>query len=228
MHIKINIKLPQIRVNRVIRSFIAADLLLWGGWGLVNPVFALFVVDRIEGASAGTVGAAIAVYWLVRSLVQVPTAVLLDRREGEKDDFYTLITGLVLAGFAAMAFPLVSSVTGLLAVILLQGVAFGLYIPAWSAIFSRHLDQEHYAFDWSLDNTTLGIASGIAAALGGAAVVAFGFNAIFIFAGILSLASALVLMAVPDLVFPRGRSGGDVPIIRDQAPPGAPPQKLAP
>lgn len=223
MRIKVDIKLPKFQVNRVIRSFIVVDLLLWGGWGLVSPVFALFVVDRIAGATAATVGVAVAAYWVVRSLIQVPTAVFLDRHEGEKDDFLTLLAGLILAGFTAMAFPLVTSVAGLLSVALLQGVAFGLYIPAWSAIFSRHLDKEHYAFDWSLDNTTLGIASGVAAAAGGVAVNLFGFNAIFIFAGVLSFASALVLLLVPDLVFPRGKQGAaGAPFIRDHTPAGTP------
>ncbi|PIP30004.1 hypothetical protein COU12_01640 [Candidatus Jorgensenbacteria bacterium CG10_big_fil_rev_8_21_14_0_10_54_38] len=223
MHIRIDLKLPEVRVNRVIRSFIAADLLLWGGWGLVNPVFALFVVDRIAGATAATVGVAVAVYWLVRSLVQVPVAMFIDRHKGEKDDFFTLIAGLVLAGFAAMAFPLAVSVRGLIAVAFLQGVAFGLYIPAWSAMFSRHLDKEHYAFDWSLDNTTLGIASGIAAAAGGAAVSFFGFNAIFILAGVFSFASALLLVMVPNLIFPGGRDGAcETPFIRDHTPAGTP------
>ncbi|MFH1161665.1 MAG: MFS transporter [Candidatus Jorgensenbacteria bacterium] len=223
MRIKVDIKLPQIRVNRVIRSFIVVDLLLWGGWGLVSPVFALFVVDRIAGATAATVGVAVAVYWVVRSIVQVPTAVLLDRREGEKDDFLVLLAGLILAGFSAMAFPLVTSVAWLLSVALLQGIAFGLYIPAWSAIFSRHLDKEHYAFDWSLDNTTLGIAAGVAAAIGGAGVSLFGFNAIFIFAGVLSFASALVLFLVPNLMFPHEKRGvAGEPFIRDHTPAGTP------
>ncbi|MFH1193327.1 MAG: MFS transporter [Candidatus Jorgensenbacteria bacterium] len=223
MRIKIDLKLPEIHVNRVIRSFIAADLLLWGGWGLVNPVFALFVIDRIAGATPMTVGIAVGIYWLVRSVIQVPAAMFLDRHKGEKDDFFTLVTGLVLAGFAAMAFPIVANVSGLIVVAFLQGVAFGLYIPAWSAMFSRHLDKEHYAFDWSLDNTTLGIASGIAAVVGGTAVSFFGFNAIFIFAGALSFASALLLVMVPSLIFPDGKeSAGGAPFIRDHTPAGTP------
>ncbi len=212
-----------MQMNRVIRSFIAVDLLLWGGWGFVMPIFALFVVDRIEGATAATVGITVAIYWIVRSIVQMGTAVFLDRHAGERDDFFALLCGLVLAGFSAMAFPLVATAKSLYLVSFLQGIAFGFYASAWSAIFSRHLDKEHYAFDWSLDHATLGTASAVAAVAGGIAVNAFGFNTVFIFAGLLSFGSALVVVLVPDLAFPRRpRSSGGEPLIRDHTPANTP------
>ncbi len=203
---RIPFKWADLKVNRVIRFFIAADLMLFGGWGLVLPIFALFIMDRIEGANLVVVGAATAVYWFTKSAFQIPVAVLLDRNKGETDDFKVLITAFLLAGFSVLCYLLVHTVTGLLFVSFLQGIAFGLYVPAWSALFSRHLDKEHYSLDWSLDSTALGFAAGITGLVGGILAASVGFNAVFIFAAVLSFSSAVLLMSVPDLIFPKKTS----------------------
>ena len=182
----------------------------------MSPIFSIFIIQKIPGATLITVGTTIAIYWLTKSIVQMPVAVYIDRREGEKDDFYVLILGLLLGGFSAMLFALVKTIPALFGAIFLQGLAFGLYTPSWSAMFSRHLDKEHYALDWSLDSTTIGLASGITAFFGGALASFFGFETVFVFTGILSLASAALLLTVPNLIIPRPRA--KEPLIRDHTP----------
>lgn len=201
--VAINFSSAELKVNRVIRFFILADLFLWGGWGFIGPIFALFVVGQIAGASVLTVGIASALYWVTKSLLQIPIAIFLDRKDGDHLDLHVLIAGIMLAGFVAMSFPLVSSTWGLYLLAALQGAAFALYTPSWSAVFSRHLDKNHYAFDWSLDSTTVGLSSGVAALVGGVIARLFGFEAVFILTGFFSFASASLLLAVPNLVMPK-------------------------
>ncbi len=217
MRIKVDINLKDIRVNPVIRRLVFADLTLWGGWGLISPVFSIFVVQKVPGATILSVGVAAAIYWSVKSLLQLPVAVYLDRSRSERDDFYVLILALLLTGFAAFSFLLVRSVAALFLVTLLQAIGFGLYVPSWSSIFSHHLDKEKYALDWSLDSTSVGVASGIAAFLGGSLVNFFGFSSVFILGSAFSFASALVLLFVPSIVLPKPTSRADV-IIKDQTP----------
>lgn len=207
----------ELRVNRVIRFFVLADLFLWGGWGFISPIFALFAVGKVAGATVLTVGIASALYWVTKSLLQLPMAIFLDRRDGDHLDLHVLIVGIMLAGFDAMAFPLISSVWSLYALTALQGAAFALYTPSWSAVFSRHLDKNHYAFDWSLDSTTVGISSGVAALVGGIVARLFGFDAVFILTGAFSFASAFLLLAVPNLVLPKA-TVTIPPILPEHAP----------
>ncbi|MDI6733995.1 MAG: MFS transporter [Patescibacteria group bacterium] len=218
MRIKVNLNLDfkNLKVNRIIRFLIICDLCLFGGWGLIGPIFAVFILERIEGANLITVGLATGIYWIVKSIIQIPVAVFLDKNEGEKDDFSALILSFILVGFVAMAYLLVQKPLGLFAVAFLQGTAFGIYVPSWSGLFSRHLDKEHYAFDWSLDSTTLGLASGITAILGGGLAALIGFPAVFVLASILAFTSAVILLSVPNLVLPKPVSGENV--IRDHTP----------
>lgn len=212
--VDIHFNLKELTINRVIRYFILSDLLFWGGWGLVTPIFALFIVGHVPGATVFTVGLADALYWLVKSVFQIPVALFLDRRGKDHLDLHILIIGLMLAGFVAMSFPLIPNAGFLYVLMILQGIAYGLYTPAWSAVFSRHLDKSHYAFDWSLDSTTIGISSGIAALIGGAIASVFGFEAVFVLTGFFSFFSGLLLLSVPDLVMPKATTNVE-PIIAD-------------
>lgn len=189
-------------VNRVVKFFVLSDFMFLGGWGLVAPIFAIFVVQDVAGATILTVGALAAVYWFVNALVQLPVALYLDKKEGERDDFHALIFSLLLSGFASLSFLVADTVPLLFLVIFLKAVAFGFYTPSWSAIFSRHLDRKRRAFDWSLDSTSVSVASGAAGLLGGVLANFFGFQSVFLFAGALSFGSVMLLLSVPHLVLP--------------------------
>ncbi len=216
MKINLTIDLKKLTISRVIKFLVISDLLFLGGWGLIGPILAVFILREVPGTTLFTVGAAVAAYWFAKSLFQLPIAILIDKIEGEKDDFYALLASLMLSGFVAMAYLLVDSVGGLMLVSALQGVAFAFYTPSWSGIFSRHLDKEHYALEWSLDSTTIGFAYGITALAGGAMANYFGFKSVFIFASLASFAAALLLFTVPNLILPKQKS--NIALIRDHTP----------
>jgi len=220
MRLKIDFDIKNLKVNRVARFFILADFLLFGGWGFIGPVFAVFVLNQVPGSTLLTLGIVAAIYWIVKSVIQIPVALYLDHHDGERDDFNALVLSLMLAGFAAISFLLVHSTPQLYLVVFLQAVAFGLYTPSWSALFSRHLDREHFSFDWSLDSTSVGIASGITGLLGGAFAGFFGFSSVFIIGSLLSFIGAFSLLSVPNIIFPP-KTGMPETGLRDHAP-GAP------
>ncbi len=203
MHTYFHIDFGGFKLNKVIKYFVFSDLIFLGGWGLIGPIFSIFILEKISGATLVTVGIVSAIYWVVKSLVQIPVAVFIDKREGEKDDFYVLVFSLLLAGFSAMMFLTVHTITGLYLVQFIYAVAMGFYIPSWSAIFSRHADKTHAAFNWSLDSTIVGFAYGTTALIGGVIGKIFGFQTIFILVGILSFIGAFMLLSVPHLILPK-------------------------
>lgn len=203
MHTHFHINFGDLKINKIVKYFVISDLIFLGGWGLIGPIFSIFILEDVIGATLITVGMTSAIYWIVKSLVQIPVAILIDKREGEKDDFYTLVFGLVLAGFSAMMFLTVHTTFGLYVVQFIHAIAMGLYVPSWSAIFSRHVDKTHVAFSWSLSSTTIGFAHGITALVGGVIGGIFGFQAIFVIVGILSFVGAFILFYVPNLILPK-------------------------
>lgn len=200
MKIRVNI---DIKVGRLVKFFVLSDLFFLAGWGFIDPVFSVFIVEKIVGGTLTVVGISAAIYWILRSVLQVPIAKYLDRTPGEKDDFMALITGLFLAGFSAIAFCITTTVWGLYVVQAVHALAFALYFASWPTIFSRHLDKDRISFDWTFDSTVSGIAAGVTGLLSGIIAAAFGYNAVFIVAGLLSFVAGFVLMAVPDIILPK-------------------------
>jgi len=191
-----------LKTNKVVRNFIISDLMLFGGWGLISPVMSIFIIDNIEGATLVTVGSAAAIYWTVRSLVELPVAYLMERTESEKDDMYILISGILLAAVSAFWLGFVKTVPQLFVFYAIQAVGFAFYAAAWSGIFSRHIERSRSALSWSLDHVALGIATGITGFFGGYFAEAFGFNMLFILVGIFSCVAAGIIFVVPDMIIP--------------------------
>jgi MFS family permease len=200
--VKIKINL-EIKVGRIVKYFVLADLFLLFGWGFVDPIFAVFVVQRVPGATLVTVGIAAAVYWILKSLFQIPISKYLDNTPGERDDFIALICGLFLAGFTVLAYPGITAIWELYVIQIFYAAAFALYIPSWSAIFSRHLDKDRVSFDWSLDSTVAGLATGVSGLIAGVIAATWGFTIVFILASVFSFLAAFTLILAPDLVLPK-------------------------
>ncbi len=214
MRIRVNVDL---KVGRVVKYFILVDFALLAGWGLIDPLFGVFIKDHVRGATLVTIGIVAAIYWLLKSALQIPLAKYLDRTAGEKDDFYALIVGLLIVSFSAVLFGFVREIWQLYAVQILKAVGFACYAATWPAIFSRHLDKDKISFDWALDSTAVGISAGISGFVGGALAQGLGFTAVFIAGGVFTFISALILLAVPDLVLPP-KVGGAPPLVRDHTP----------
>ena len=194
-----------LKLNKVIRKFIISDLILFSGWGFISPLMSIFIVQEI-GGNLINVGVSVAIYWFVRSIIELPLANKLDKTRGEKDDFYALISGLFVIAVSAFCFTVVSNINQLYLFQLLEGIGFAMYASSWSGIFSRHLDKDRIAFSWSADHIAVGIASALGGILGGVSATLLGFRFIFIFGGILSLISAIIMLSIPKIIFPKSTS----------------------
>ena len=76
MKLKVSIN---FQVGRFVKRFILADMALFAGWGLLDPVFSIFIIKEIPGATVVTVGISVAIYWLLKSAFQIPIALALDK-----------------------------------------------------------------------------------------------------------------------------------------------------
>ncbi len=200
-----------LRINKIVRYFIISDLFFVGGWGLINPILAIFIVDEIAGATLTTVGLAAAVYWILKAVFQIPIGLYLDRNKGEKDDFYTLVLGLFLASVTAFLFVFIDRIWQLFVLQAFHAIAFAFYTPAWNAIFTRHIDKNRYAFDWSLDSAIVAFAAGLSGAISGLVAGTYGFDVVFLAAAVLTMIAAVVIFSLPDIVLPKPPSGTPLP-----------------
>lgn len=190
-------------VNRIIKFFIICDLFMWAGWGFIDPIFSVFVIKNIGEATIISIGILAAIYWVTKSILQIPISIFLDQYDGERDDFYALIFGLMIIALASFSFMVTQTINQVYFVQFLKAIGFALYIPAWSSIFSRHLDREHTALEWAISSSSVGLGLGAAGFIGSTIANVAGFNFVFLLTGLMALIGAAVLLFVPDLILPR-------------------------
>ncbi|MFH1656221.1 MAG: MFS transporter [Candidatus Nealsonbacteria bacterium] len=190
------------QINKVIRTLIISDFFLHAGWGLFAPFFAIFVTKNIDAIEAvKIVGFASFLYWTIKAILQIPISRYLDKRKGEKDDFWFMIFGLFLASLGPFGFVISSSAWHIYLFQIIYAIGMSFFVPSWNGIFTRHIDKGREAFEWAMDSTILGIGAGITGALGAITISIFGFTTVFLFVGGLYLLSgSIILITLKDVI----------------------------
>jgi len=182
-----------MKINNLIKILTFSDVVIISGWGLTNPLFAVYVTQQIKGGNLELVGLATAIYWITRSLLQLPFAKLIDLVKGEIDDFMLMATGSFL--MSLIPFLYAFAVTNI-HILLLQGLlgfASAMVSPGWLAIFTRHIDKNKESFEWSLQTTLGELGMAGAAVVGGLLADRLGFKPVFLLVGIFSALTFLLL-----------------------------------
>lgn len=185
-----------LRIGRIIYFLTTADILLVSASNLIMPLFAIFVTREVVGAGVETVGFFTAIYWISKSVFQIPVAWYLDRTDGESDEFYAMIIGYAMSSGIAFGYLAVSMVWHLYALAAVVGLADALGVPSYLSIFSRHLDHAKENIEWTLRSVGVGLAAAGTGALAGILVEHFGFHIVFILGGILSALAAISLIFI--------------------------------
>jgi MFS family permease len=180
-------------VNPVVKFFTISDFIVISGFGLVSPIFAVFISDNIKGGNLEVVGIAGMIYLLTRSLLQIPIAQFIDKIKGEKDDFLILFLGSIAYSFIFLLYIIVTTPTQLYFIQFLYGLISALTLPGWYAIFTRHIDKRHEGMEWGVYTTFTDLGAAAAAGMGGFFASRFGFTNLFIVASIVSFVGALFL-----------------------------------
>jgi len=55
----------KIKINKIIKILILSDVALLSGFGFIVPIFAIFLVGKIQGGNVEVAGYAAAIYWIV-------------------------------------------------------------------------------------------------------------------------------------------------------------------
>ena len=181
------------KINHLVLTMTIADVMSWAGWGMLLPILSVYYTEEINGGSLALAGMASTVYLLSRSALQIPTARFIDRRKGEKDDFYILMLGSSMISLSAFLYIFVSQPWHVLAVQSFYGIGGALSYPAWLSIFTRHVDKDKVGMEWGLYSTTTDISMALTGAAGGIMAEMWGYKIVFIIAGFLTMAGTLYL-----------------------------------
>ena len=208
-------------VNKIIKTIIYWDFFINSAWGLLGPIFAIFIVQNIavgnvaEGAKIA--GFASLFYWVLKSLLQIPIGKYLDRNHGERDDFLFMVFGTFLTGLVPFGYLVSSHPWHIYLWQILHAVGMAMIIPANYAIFTRHIDKGKEAFEWGMETSSIGIGAGIAGGLSGILVAILGFKILFIFVSVFTIFSTILLLFIRNNISLRSKTSilfsGERPVV---------------
>jgi len=204
-------------LNKIIKSLIISDFFLNLGWGLVSPIFALFILENITSQdslkAAEVAGLSALFYWITKSLFQIPVGYLLDKKVGEKDDFWFMVIGTFITAIVPIGYIFSTQPSHIYFWQVIHAFGMAMALPSWLAIFTRHIDKNKEGFEWGVETTSIGLGAGIAGGLGGVLVSFFGFGSVFFFVSILNFVSGTCLLFIKNDVFVKKSGPG---IIMDK------------
>ncbi len=180
-------------VNRVIRHLVVSDFVLNFAFGLLSPIFAVFVLKNIQGGELRVIGLATAFYWIARTATTVPLSRFMDRTNGERDEFYFIIGGTFIMSSVPLFYLFASLPWHIYLIQFVLGLANSMAIPAWRILFTDHIDRGRTGFEWSLEDIAIGVSVAISAYLGSLLADKFGFRVVFILLAILGYFATLIL-----------------------------------
>lgn len=183
-------------MNPIIRLLIISDLILFGAAGLLGPIFALFIEDFIIGGNAKVAGIAAGIYLLSKSILQIPSAYILDKIRGEKDDFWMLFSFTLIASVIPIFYIFIETPLQLYITQFILGIFTAFTFPAFMAIFTRHIDKGKEGTEWGIYFTLTDVATAILSVVGGYIATIAGFPFLIIMVVCVSIAGSLILIPI--------------------------------
>ena len=183
-------------VNRVIRLLVFSDFVLSFAFGLLAPIFAVFILKSVPGSSLRVIGLATAFYWIARVLSTVPLSRLMDRTDGERDEFYFMVTGTFIVSSVPLFYLLINSPTQLYLIQFIYGLAGSMTVPAWRILFTDHLDRGRTGYEWSLEDIAIGVSTASSAYVGSILADKFGFPVVLVFLSMLGYVATILLIPI--------------------------------
>lgn len=162
-------------MHPIVKNLIIIDLFVFSGLGLLNPIFAVFVKEKLIGGSLAAVGIASTLYLITKALLQLPLAKWMDVEKGFRREFFSLIVGYGLIALTPFSYLFIRSVFELYLVQIIYGIGAALAYPGFMSIFTRFADHEKAAFSWSFYSTSTLLGMALAAGVGGVIAEIWGF-----------------------------------------------------
>ena len=181
-------------MNKKLLILILSDILILSSFGLIAPIFALFITENLEGGSIVAAGLATSIFLIVKSIVQLPLSKYFVDKEKHKTR--SLLLGTLLIIIVPFIYIFAKDVKTIFIAQAVYGFGAALAYPAWFSLFTTYIDKKHKGFEYTLWSTGVGIGAALAAFSGAKIAEVLGFPTLFFFVGIIALFGFLLLIVL--------------------------------
>jgi MFS family permease len=180
-------------MNRTMKLLMLSDIFVLTGFGLIQPILAIFINGDVAGGTVLTAGLASTIFLVIKSLVQLPFGRYIDSHTRKTR---WLMIGTMLMASVPVIYLSAGSIYQVYLAEAIYGIGSGLAYPTWLGLWSTNLDKGRESFQWSIYSTSTGLGTAATGTLGAAVASLLGFRATFVFAGIMCLLGCLTLLVL--------------------------------
>lgn len=178
--------------NKATRILLMTNGFILIAAAMLGPIYAFFV-EEIGGdllSASYTFG----VFAVVAGVVTLVSGNYTDKL---KENELIIVLGYGIMGIGFLGYILVNSIATLLVIQVIIGLGEAIYVPAFDAIYSKHLYKRRSGRQWGAWEALNYFSIAFGAIIGGLLVTFFGFNIIFIAMGLFCLVSAVYILRLP-------------------------------
>ena len=180
-------------MNKVLKILLLSDLLIIAGFGLLAPIFAIFLKDNIIGGSILAVGIAETIYLLTKAIAQIFISKYTDHEKGNIRELYTLIIGSLIFTIVPILYIFSVNIWHIYIAQFISGLGAALAYPGWMTLFTRFTDKNKEGYEWSVYDTSVSLGAAATAAIGAYIAEMLGFNTLFVIVAIFSFLGTILL-----------------------------------
>ncbi len=179
-------------MNRTLKILIFSDIFLLTGFGLIAPIFAIFINDKIIGGTIASVGIAVAITTFIRCSLQLFFA----KFAKPKHRYKMIIFGTFIIAVIPFLYLLSTQIWHIYFAAAIHGLAVSFAHPAWYSLFAGNLARTKRGWEWSIYSSSVGLGTAIAAFVGAQLASKFGFRPVFAIVGLFALIGAFILLGL--------------------------------
>lgn len=171
--------------NKAIKVLIISDTIFFSGMGLVDIVFSVFIISKIPGATLVHLGIGHAIFMIGIILSEPVISKYYDKTQDKGAAFYGFVFGNLLKSVFRILFVFMSSVGMFYVVYFLLGIVHAIEFPAFSKIFSEHIDKGFESTEWSFKDLFVAMGKVLTFFLSGYIATYLGYNFLFILSAVI-------------------------------------------
>lgn len=180
-------------MNRTMKLLMLSDIFVLTGFGLIQPILAIFINGGVTGGTVLTAGLASTIFLVTKSLVQLPFGRYIDSHT--RKTRWLMIGTMLMAGVPVLYLS-ADSIYHIYLAEAIYGLGSGLAYPTWLGLWSTNMDKGRESFQWSIYSTSTGLGTAATGTLGAAIASVLGFKATFVFAGLMCLLGCATLLVL--------------------------------
>ncbi len=177
-------------LNPVVKAYIVSESFLWSAWDFVTPIIAIFIAKNVSGGDIQTAAAGYSVYLITRVVFELISGRILQHTNDRKKVLMSIF-GILCLSVAYFGFAFTKTLQLVFLFYSILGVGLGIAAPAKNSLFAMHLDKNKEATEWSLNDAVSFICMALATALGGFVAAQYGFQTLFLIAGVINVLSVI-------------------------------------